>query len=75
LPTKNLYSGNFKEELFSEIVTISEKISKVGEIGKSFAEFRETDFGSSINLAEIDLSNGSAILDVTIPESSFYKIV
>ena len=68
-------SHPLKEELFSEIVTISEKISKVGEIGKSFAEFRETDFGSSINLAEIDLSNGSAILDVTIPESSFYKIV
>ena len=68
-------SHPLKEELFSEIAALSEKISKVGEIGKSFAKFGETDFGSSINLAEIDLSNGRAILDVKIPESSFYKIV
>ena len=68
-------SHPLKEELFSEIAALSEKISKVGEIGKSFAKFGETDYGSSINLAEIDLSNGRAILDVKIPESSFYKIV
>ena len=68
-------SHPLKEELFSEIAALSKKISKVGEIGKSFAKFGETDYGSSINLAEIDLSNGRAILDVKIPESSFYKIV
>ena len=64
-----------KTELFARIVSLSDGISKVGEIGRTFADFGENDYGTAINLAEIDLASGRAILDVTLPEESFYKIV
>jgi len=64
-----------KKGLFSEIMKLSDGISKVGEIGKTFAAFDTDEFGSSVNLAGIDLANGSAVLEVLVPEESFYKII
>ena len=68
-------SHPLKAGLFSEIMQISENIEKVGEIGQKFASFDKDDFGSSVNLVSIDLASGSAILEVSVPEESFYKIV
>lgn len=68
-------SHPIKAGLFSEIMTLSDGISKVGEIGKTFSSFSSDEFGTVINLSGIDLARGSAILDVSVPKTSFYKII
>lgn len=64
-----------KKNLFAEIMKMSDGISKVGQIGKTFSALGEDDYGTTVNLAHIDLARGSAILDVAVPKESFYKII
>ncbi len=68
-------SHPLKKNLFAEIMALSEGITKVGQIGKTFSALGEDDYGTTVNLAHIDLACGSAILDVTVPKESFYKII
>lgn len=64
-----------KKNMLSDLGGLAEKITKVGEVGKTFSEMATDDYGTHINLASIDLSQGKALLDVSVPEESFYRIL
>lgn len=64
-----------KKGLLSDISSLAGGITKVGEIGKTFASLYEDEYGACVNLENIDLSNGRAILSVSVPEKSFYRIL
>lgn len=64
-----------KKRLITEIASLAENITKVGEIGRTFSELGEDEYNSSVSLENIDLSSGKALLSVNIPESSFYRIL
>lgn len=68
-------SHPLKKRLVTEIASLAENISKVGEIGRTFSELGEDEYNSSVHLENIDLSSGKALLSVNIPESSFYRIL
>ena len=68
-------SHPLKKRLTTEIASLAEDISKVGEIGRTFSELGEDEYNSSVTLENIDLSSGKAILSVNIPEASFYRIL
>ncbi len=64
-----------KKALLSDISSLAGGITKVGEIGKTFAALYEEEYGACVNLENIDLSNGTAILTVSVPEKTFYRIL
>lgn len=64
-----------KKGLLSDISVLAGGITKVGEIGKTFSSLYEDEYGACVNLENIDLSNGRAILSVSVPEKSFYRIL
>lgn len=68
-------SHPLKSGLFDKLLSIANRISKVGEIGKAFSSMEKDSYGTLIELAEIDLAKGSAILSLDIPTESFYKII
>lgn len=68
-------SHALKKGLLSDIASLSEKVSKVGEVGKTFSSLYEDEYGACVNLESIDLSNGKALLTVSVPEKSFYRIL
>lgn len=68
-------SHPLKKNMLADISLLAEGISKVGEVGKTFSQMKGDEYGTAVNLAHIDLSCGKAVLDVNIPETSFYRIL
>ena len=68
-------SHPLKKDLLSDLARRAESISKVGEVGKSFDELSDTQFGATVTLDHIDLATGRALLSVHVPEGAFYKII
>lgn len=68
-------SHPLKKDLLSDLARRAENISKVGEVGKSFDELSDTQFGVTVTLDHIDLATGRALLSVHVPEDAFYKII
>ncbi len=69
-----LEDGNeLKEELFSEINNCARSISRVGEVNDAVGAFSGENM--SAKLDRLELGNGSASIDVRVPEKIFYGIL
>ena len=50
-------------------------ISRLSEVKEAFGDVFDDKFGTGIHFSKIDLSDGSASLDVSVPRALFYKIL
>lgn len=64
-----------KKNLISDITSVAETISKVGDIRPAFDGLTEEEYNTEIELVEIDLATGKALLHTQVPENVFYRIL
>ena len=64
-----------KHNLLGDIAALAENITKVGEVRAAFENLTDDDYQANIELAEIDLAGGKALLAVHVPEDAFYRVI
>ena len=64
-----------KKDLLSDISSRAEGINKVGEVRAAFDDLTEDEYGTSVNLTQIDLATGKALLSINIPDDAFYRVL
>ena len=64
-----------KKNLIDEIARRAETVEKVGEVKSTFDDLTEDEYGATVELVQIDLATGAALLAVNVPEEAFYRIL
>ena len=64
-----------KKNLIDEIARRAETVEKVGEVKSTFDDLTEDEYGVTVELVQIDLATGAALLAVNVPEEAFYRIL
>ena len=73
----NTLSGDhpLKERIIEGLREKADTISRLSEVEPAFSEVFDEEFGTGIHYNTINLSDGSAKLDISVPRELFYKIL
>lgn len=64
-----------KKRIFDGICERAETISRLSEVKDTFSDVYDDEFGTGIHFSSINLSDGTAKLDISVPRELFYKIL
>ena len=64
-----------RERILSGISEKAGTISRLSQVKECFSEVYDSEFDTGIHFASVDLSDGRAYLDVSVPRELFYKIL
>ena len=64
-----------KKRITDGIYEISDTISRLSEVKSAFSDVFDDEFGTGLHFDSINLSDGTAKLDVSVPRTLFYKML
>lgn len=64
-----------RSRILDGICEKADTISRLSEVGEAFSDVYDSEFGTGLHFAGINLSDGTAKLDISVPRELFYKIL
>lgn len=64
-----------RQKILDGICEKASLISRLSQVKEQFSDVYEEDFGTGLHFDSINLSDGSAKLDISVPRELFYKIL
>lgn len=57
------------------VLSCAERVTRAGDIGEAFATLTENEFITDVELKEMDLGRGRAVIDIKLDDALYYRIL